>query len=500
MVQLEEQQPATEYKVPRPGELQSVLRTHELWLNTRDKPSTLGSKGCLSNCDLTNYDFGEFRLEQVIFEHVSMRGRKFDNVNLSGCHFVNVDLSRAEFTDVDLSFAQFTQKTDLSDAILAPEGLNQTIFSDVILDNTEFRFRMNAKPEHACQFRNCKGSRTLFKDAILNNVEFKRNQFQSANFKGAKLTSVSFSGGTYTRCDFSGIRFETPGLIQQQVEYRGSKFEGAVIAPESGFSGCEFTHDGDEPCSFQKATLRGVRLENSTFRKVDFESANLEEAFLSNIAVDGSNFNASTGLYGRHKATLQGVKGAQNARYLPRYDFCTWSLVRTIGSIPLFGVSYFAVIAIILLVSLTKTYNLQVNAFKQTLESTPTAANNDAVNQHEHVDDGGPRNGDTPRWSDKLQEIKLPDTLMRTLGALCLLAIGSTVYRVACPHEIQENTLVKWVRELKSPEIEYRALAAKGVFGRWTSGVCLSIGASYLLYHIICRVRDAFVFLWAHAS
>ena len=116
---------------------------------------------------------------------------------------MNADLSGAKFTSVNLSFVNFTEKTDLSDAILAPTSLNQTVFRDAILDNTEFRFRMNSPPEHACQFLNCKGTGTLFEDAILNKVEFKYNKFQSANFKGAILTTVHFMEGTYTRCDFA---------------------------------------------------------------------------------------------------------------------------------------------------------------------------------------------------------------------------------------------------------------------------------------------------------
>ena len=487
MGQMDQQQPVTEYEVPRQEDLRTILRNHQRWLDGgQQRPHA--AKATLKNYDLRDCDLDGFRLERVDFENVCLRGRKFEHANLSGCHFVNVDLSGAEFTAVNLAFAQFTKKTDLSDAIFASSVLNQTVFNDAILDNTEFRIRMDSKPEHACQFNLCKGTGTLFTNAILNNVEFKGNEFQNANFKGAKLTNVAFSSGTYTRCDFSGVRFETPQLIQQQVKFLGSTFERAVFTPESGFKNCVFTDDGDQPCSFKKAMLRGVRLENSTFSKVDFESANLEEAFLSIISVDGSNFTASTGLCGRHKAKLQGVEGAQNARYMPPYDFCTWSRVRTIGSIPLFGVSYFAVIAIILLVSLTETYNLQVNAFKQKFESASTPTHNVAINQREHSDDHESRSDNAvsadvipstpaegkqapdrgavnPRWSDKLQEIKLPGTLMHTLGALCLLAIGSTVYRVKCPHEIQENTLVKWVRE---PWIARRASCNED----WTSRIC----------------------------
>lgn len=507
------------YRVPPRDELRSLLRDHQQWLQTAHRE---GAQATLEEFDLRDSDLSGFRLEHVVFKNVCLQGRTFQGVNLTGCWFINADMIGATLSQVDLTQAQFKSKTDLSDAIIAPTDLNKTEFSDVVLNNTEFQIRMDAAPEHACQFHSCKCSGTLFKDAILNNVEFKSNYFDSANFKGANLKRVTFRHGIYTRCDFSGVLFETPTSITH-VSFLGSSFEGAVFWENSGIEHCNFAEDGDEPCSFRKADLGGVRLEDSTFRKVDFESANLNEAILRGIAVDGSNFTASSGLYGRHKATLERVKGAQNARYTHRYDYCTWSRVRTIGSIPLFGVSYFAVIAIILLVSLTKTYNLQVDAFKQKIESTSAPANNSAIEQNEQPDDGESRSGSTletdrvsptfsdgqqrpaprvvtPLWTDKLQEIKLPGTLMRTLGALCLLAIGSTVYRVFCPHEIQENTRVKWVRELDSPEIEYRALAVKGMPWRWISGVCLSIGAAYLLYHIICRVADTLEFLWSHAS
>lgn len=521
MAQLEQQQPVTEYKVPRPEDIRAILRNHQQWLDTRSSGSIIGGRGHLKDYDLTGHEFEEFRLEQVVFEHVCMRGRKFENVNLSGCHFVNVDLSGAEFTAVNLSFVQFTQKTDLSDAILTPASLNQTVFDDVVLDNTEFRFRMDSKPEHACQFNDCKGSGTLFTNAKLNHVEFRRNTLEKADFQGAQFTNVRFDDGDYRGCNFSNIKGEP--LFMHGVHFSGSTFQGATVPPLSNLIHCVFDDDEAGECSFESAILREVNLKASTFESVNFKHAILDSAMLNVSAVDRSDFTGCSGLYGRHKATLDGVKGAQNARYTYRYDFCTWSLVRRIGSIPLFGVSYFAVIAIILLVSLTKAYNLQVEAFKQKIESTSTPPNNVAIKQDEHAANhdfrsdnavsadaipSTPADGKqapdrravSPRWTDKLQEIKLPSTLMRTLGALCLLALGSTVYRVACPHEIQENTLVKWVRELDGPEIEYRALAAKGMPWRWISGVCLSIGALYLLYHIICRVWDAFVFLWSHAS
>lgn len=513
MAQLNQQQPATEYKAPPPEELHTILQNHGQWLDTN--PRGPGGRATLKDYDLRESQLDGYRLEHVVFEHVCLRGRKFENVNLSGCHFVNVDLSGAEFTAVNLAFAQFTEKTDLSDAILAPSALNQTVFSDAILDNTEFRFRMNSKPEHACQFRDCKGSGTLFANAKLNNVEFKRNTLTEGNFQGTQFTNVIFEDGDYRACNFSNIRGEPLRMLG--VHFCGSSFQGATIFPPSELGRCIFDDGGASECSFESAVLRGVSLKSSTFKNVNFRNAILDSALLSNSAVDGSDFTACSGLYGRHRAKLENVEGAQNANYGHKHDYCTWDKVRLIGSIPLFGVSYFAIIAICLLVSLTDLYNKQARAFTKIVTDAVTSSSEPAAGTAAHQDSTSTPTlrrdtvgastsdvtGSQPTtqparrqsWAGGFGEIELPSSLGHTLLALIALAAGATIYKYAGPAEIQENTEVKWGRELGNPQIEYMALSSSKFWWRWASGIFYFVGATYILFHIIWRIAEAMIFL-----
>ncbi len=400
----------------------------------------------LEGLDLTGHALEGAALEKGIFNKVKLCGKHFRDTSLANCKFNECDLTGATFENVDLSGVQFRIGTILDRATFRTNQLAGARFDGTEMSYTAFRdctFPITG-PE-TISFIRCRGTKTDFHRADLTNVRFQTVEFFRADFSGAKLFKAVFNENSL----LEQANFQRASLIELHV------YNSEVLA--SDFSRADLTNT-----TFSATDCTGTSFKHAQWRRASLET----------VTVDGADFAGGLNLHGRHSATFTGIIGAERARYAARLDVCSWAIVRWLGSVPLFGVSYIAIVAIWLWASLAEWYNRQVVAL--------------------HADFAVSQN--IP-WIDHLVELPTSRETGLLLLAIMVLATGATIYRFACPKIIQENTDTRWEYDLHREVIEYKIQSNRRTFWRWTSAVCYFLGGGWVILHLGARVLGALRFL-----
>jgi hypothetical protein len=99
-------------------------------------------------------------------------------------------------------------------------------------------------------------------------------------------------------------------------------------------------------------------------------------------------------------------------------------------------------------------------------------------------------------WVAWIEEVPYGDRLGRTLVAILFLAGGATIYRFACPSEVQENSETAWTFSLRYERMRYLALATTRPLLRQVSWILYVVGGGYVVGELGWRVLQSFVYLW----
>jgi hypothetical protein len=233
------------------------------------------------------------------------------------------------------------------------------------------------------------------------------------------------------------------------------------------------------------ANLRHCTLINASFDSSDLEQAELIGADLSGASfryanlkgalISGAKLIDTRGLFGPGRAKLDEIRNPEWAVYARRWDKVGWSVLRSIGTLRLFGVSYAAFIVIVVYAFCIRWYN-------EHAANLPNAAERIGVGE---------------ATAERVSQVPVPAHLGWQLLALGLLAIGATLYAAFCPNLIKENTETKWVCELKQSLVEYRCAAYSRLVVRYVCAVCYSTGGVYTLCYLAWRGYEAVRFLLA---
>ena len=355
---------------------------------------------------------------------------------------------------------------------------------------------------HRCEFSVLQrdGGRPLL-GTILDGVEFDC-ELRGAHFHGARLDGVSFlksswlaggnlliQGGSEGRGTVFGdlpegtqfvevhlVQASFRGLVAKQLQFNGRK----CLLEECVFDGVRFENVTFDQarllrCSFRRTALGARFLGAADLSGSDFEGADWTRASLENVIVDGTRLWPCRGLTGRHQATLMNIQGAERATYSRNLadEILSWSWIRKLGSLPLFGVSYFALAGICLWASAVHWTNEQLTRLRgidKVVEFAP--------------------------WVVHIDHLPTGTRAALTLAAIVCLAFGATIYRFTCPSEIQENTETDWTFRLRNERMRYLALATTRPTARYCAGALYGVGAAYLLFEFSLRIGWSFYYLW----
>lgn len=298
--------------------------------------------------------------------------------------------------------------------------------------------------------------------------------FHKCRFPEAVLTPARMQSTSFNDCEFDGTTWECAdagyvGFHQlaspngKRVVFRHLKHIRIAYTPLF-------------PILFENCSFRG--LDTLWLSKWEFSSCRFDDASFNRCLLRGAKFIACEGLWGAHRARHISESGSDvpDSDGVEEAIFCRhpwdpgWDRIRTMGSLHLFGISWFAVIAISLYASVLHWYNSQVTHLQQ-FTSEPH------IIEHLH-----------PLPSSKM--------LMMLLASSFLLGIASIIYSFKAPKFIQEFPLLRWTHELGNGEIDYRAASYVEPAWRWICAVLYAVGGSMSAIYVIWKLGKAFIWLW----
>jgi uncharacterized protein YjbI with pentapeptide repeats len=398
------------------------------------------AKARFRNCDFHECDLSQAHLYGCQFQECDFRGLRlkwssvkdvtFIRCNLEGCHIEDLDSGDLMIVSGQLDRFGCRNRAGTSDAKLVLKSVTA----------------------HALSLRDCSLRHLQLVDCHLRNADFDNLRV---------VERVELHRGTFDLCSFRHAALHAAELQGRQI---GTSIERQVLA------GCIFSH----------ATLIGMQLTHSSVLRCRFDRANIDQSKWVDVVLDDADFTRCPSLFGRNRAQFNACHGAENAIYGARL---TWSDLRVIRTLPFFGVSYFAIVAVCLYAAAMRWWNTQMlNA--RTLVPIPD-------------------------WANSIEPIPTHPVWLWTLFSAILIAIGSTIYWLWCPRVIQEQSEVDWVVVLGRELPEYRSTASSGLQRgevtfypklssvlRWASNFLVIGGASIAIAILIWKVANAVVYLF----
>lgn len=369
---------------------------------------------------------------------------------------------------------------------------------------------------------------SIFRGAQLTGANLERSTLKHTSFANAKLIKANLRGADLTLADFSSAELQSSDLTDSRIDT--TKFDGALLQDASfsvpvdmrrssfaeanlggcklahaSFKGCELyqasLHDTDcfaaffDQANLDEATLARANLRECSFvgthlRGASFEDARLDGAYfegtiLSEAIVSGASFDRVIGLPSCLR--LESVRTGPN---LPRYldsvvapfvdRVLSWDRLRVVGRLPLFGVSYSALVLMPFLFYLLEVFNSKVSQIREVAGRVPpeTATGHLAKTLLEHL-----KTEPVPRLSFVL--------------FLCtiVLAAGATIYAILCPARIKEFSKDQWEDQLGRSLIHYLPFTWKHRWARLACAACYAVGGTGVLFVLLTKIVSALVYL-----
>ncbi len=169
------------------------------------------------------------------------------------------------------------------------------------------------------------------------------------------------------------------------------------------------------------ADFFGAHLEGANLEEAHLEGAGLTKATLTGAHFDSMTISPTTDLTGvifgkDHDAQ---VDGASTVAFAPRRDrLLNWARLRETGSLPLFGVSYFALVVSLFIINGLGVLN-EIRPFEAQLGQVGV-----------------------------VYPIPMPERAIEILIASLLLSAGATLFKFGCPRMVQRFTEEEWLYQL----------------------------------------------------
>lgn len=220
------------------------------------------------------------------------------------------------------------------------------------------------------------------------------------------------------------------------------------------------------------ANLRGADLRRANLCSAFLLGADLREADLAGADIGWAYFSQAN-LYGAYLANVHGAlyahllervrlipidgdhtaEGANDARefgdeYVVFENRRNWERLRTVGRLPLFGLSYTALILIPIIFYVLEFYNSKVCRIREWAAQVAAMPDQsmhfaaEVIVKHLHTQ-------------------PIPSFSLVLLGSTVLLAAASTLYTLFCPSRIKEFSCDQWCDQLGRSLLHYWPLAWK---------------------------------------
>lgn len=256
------------------------------------------------------------------------------------------------------------------------------------------------------------------------------------DLEGAELSGVDLSGA-----DLRGAILDDAVLLGADLvgaDFRGASLRGANLQ-EADLSYVQLQRADLRGCSLVRADLSRANLANAWLLSANLTHCTLYRVYLSNTKLRGVIVDAD------HPVMRD---GSETIEFSFRDNMINWSRLRSLGRLPIFGVSWSALAVTLFVVNIIGALN----------DSQLVATFN--------------------------YPIPIPDRIVLVLLDTLLLAVGSTCYRIACPLRVQEFSETAWVEQHRNPRLLYLAESLRRRKLQWLT-LFLTAGGGLLALYLL---------------
>lgn len=324
------------------------------------------------------------------------------------------------------------------------------------------------------KFSKCNFSDANISNSILKNSNFFNCEMTKVNLTKSDLSFATFQGGNLNYGVFEKVNF-FEGKLYNNIEALGLYFKN-TNANNSLFSG-KFHQSNFCNCDFSKAYFQGTDFKDSNFCKCTFHKTKLDGPSFEDCKGLTSSFGLQTIILANKDANY-----IETIKIPPLDRIFSWENLRTIGKLPLFGISYSLLISIPIFYFCIAFYNDKISIIHEW-------ASLEMLNQSSIF------KNIALIVTNNLKIQTLPNNSLVLLISTIFLAIASTFYAFFCPSRIKEFSKEKWRDQLRQSLLFYLPLSWKHRSIRIITSLCYFLGGTGVLFVLSKKIFNVMIFI-----
>jgi len=235
---------------------------------------------------------------------------------------------------------------------------------------------------------------------------------------------------------------------------------------------------------FSGLDLTGANFSHARLAGANLAGCNMRGAKLIGASLDGVNFIGTKGLFGSNHARFGSHDeeigaGTESITFRKPGDHLSWSILRSITTLRVFGASYLLIVLLVAYAGLIEFIN--DTAYKLASAFPVTGGYTQSI-----------RN----LLISQVPLVEVAPHFGVQILMVLFLAIGATIYEFFCPELIKENSESRWTRELNQSLIEYRAADASYSWARTAAFLFYGTGGLYTLVYGSLKVVHAVLYFF----
>jgi Pentapeptide repeats (8 copies) len=325
-------------------------------------------------------------------------------------------------------------------------------------------------------------------------LDLARADLHGTDLHGADLHGANLGGADLHEADLHGATLTRASLHEANLR-------GAILA-RADLTGANISEADLHEARLYEAILTGAHLGRANLYRANLYEAHLGGADLTEANLTGAHLGEVRGAeQASNLETVQfisdedpqGSDFRKDALYFEAYHapwperWLDWERLRIMGRLPLFGLSYTALILIPIVFYGLALYNDKVELVRAWAEQAVTAPDHPLYRLASLV-------------LERLHPRPIPSQSLVLLISTVLLAVASTLYTWRCPSRIKEFSRDQWCDQLGRSLLHYWPLAWKERPVRLICAACYALGGAGALWVISTKVWKTAVFIWKHST
>lgn len=289
-----------------------------------------------------------------------------------------------------------------------------------------------------------------------------------AYLAGVKLVGAHLEGADLNHAYLHGAMLE--GAHLEGAKLSGARLENAVLMAAS-LQGAKLTQ-----AHLERANLVTAHLEDAMLIEAHLEGARLGGAHLQGADLRGARMGNTTWTQTRISNTTKLSPlyfspdhssmndGSERVIVVGWGRWLNWGMIRSVGALPVFEVSYVALAASLITINSIGYLNRYLN---------------------------GP---EVSQWFE--YPIPTPARMTWLFWASLLLVVGTTIYKLRCPRRVQDFSETEWVEQHGHARIQYLAESLRRRWAQIFSSGFTAVGGVIGLALLVDRVVATFRYLY----